>query len=475
MDKIKRERWKRKFGEWFSENIENAGIIDIRYPIKGTYVWLPYGFKLRKHLIDLLRRLHNETGHEETLFPLLIPEQEFMKEAKHVKGFENEVYWVTHGGIEELNVKLAIRPTSETAIYPMFALWIRSHKDMPLKIYQVVNVFRYETKSTKPLIRLREITTFKEAHTAHATKEDAEKQVKEAISIYKKFFDELGIPYIISKRPEWDKFPGAEYTTAFDTIMPDGKSLQIATVHNLAQNFSKTFEIKFEDVNGEQNYAYQTCYGISDRAIASHLALHGDDLGLCLSPEVAPFQIVVVPILYEGKEEAVNAHLKKVLKILENFRIHIDDRNETPGSKFYYWEKKGVPLRIEIGPKDAEANAVTVAIRSNGKKEQVKLEALSLHLKNTILEIKNTLRERAWSFLSEMTSSALSLEEAEKILKRKGGIIKTSWCGKKECAEKIENELNVRLLGINEEERKKGKCIACGEETESVLNIAKAY
>jgi prolyl-tRNA synthetase len=279
----KKERLKKDFISWLNSIIDTAKILDIRYPIKGTYVWYPYGYKLRRLILGIIGEFLDESGHEEALFPLLIPEEEFMKEAIHVKGFEDEVYWVTHGGLSELNVKLALRPTSETAIYPMFALWIRSHADLPIKVYQVVNAFRYETKSTRPLIRLREITTFIEAHTAHQTYEEAEKNVQEAVRIYKKFFGAIGVPYVVTRRPDWDKFPGADYTIAFDTILPDGKTLQIGTVHNLGTTFAKTFDITFENPKGDQEYAYQTCYGISDRAIASHLAIHGDDKGNCIS------------------------------------------------------------------------------------------------------------------------------------------------------------------------------------------------
>jgi len=198
-----RERWRDNFSEWYNEVIERAQILDVRYPVKGLYVWFPYGFQVRRYVLEVIRRLLDEKCHQETLFPLLIPEDEFAKEAQHIKGFEDEVYWVTHGGLEPLNVKLALRPTSETAIYPMFKVWIRSHSDMPLKVYQVVNTFRYETKHTRPLIRLREITTFKEAHTAHASWEDAEAQVREAVGVYRAFFDALGIPYTVSRRPNW--------------------------------------------------------------------------------------------------------------------------------------------------------------------------------------------------------------------------------------------------------------------------------
>ena len=286
------------FSEWFHDILEEAEIIDMRYPIKGMHVWLPQGFKIRKHTLNILRDILDE-DHEEVLFPLLIPEDELAKEAIHVKGFEDEVYWITHGGLTKLNKKLALRPTSETAMYPMFSLWVRSHSDLPMKFYQVVNTFRYETKHTRPLIRVREITTFTEAHTIHINKEDTENQVNRAVEIYKMFFDALGIPYVITTRPEWDKFPGADYTVAFDTLLNDGKTLQIGTVHNLGQTFARTFDITYETESGEHEYVYQTCYGLSDRVIASILGVHGDEKGLCIPPAVSPYQIVIVPIIFK--------------------------------------------------------------------------------------------------------------------------------------------------------------------------------
>ena len=307
-----------EFSEWYSDILEKAEIYDVRYPIKGCGVYLPYGFKIRRYTFEIIRKLLDESGHDETLFPMLIPEDLLAKEAEHIKGFEDEVYWVTHGGKTPLDVKLALRPTSETPIYYMMKLWVKVHTDLPIKIYQIVNTFRYETKHTRPLIRLREIMTFKEAHTAHSTKEEAEEQVKQAISIYKKFFDALGIPYLISKRPEWDKFPGAEYTMAFDTIFPDGRTMQIATVHNLGQNFAKTFEIIFETPTGDKDYAYQTCYGISDRGIASIIAIHGDEKGLILPPIVAPIQIVIVPLIFKGKEDIVMEKAKEIYEKLKD-------------------------------------------------------------------------------------------------------------------------------------------------------------
>ncbi|NOZ58288.1 MAG: proline--tRNA ligase [Euryarchaeota archaeon] len=469
-----RERWKENFSEWYSEVIERAEILDVRYPVKGVYVWRPYGFKIRSRVVELIRRILDATGHEEALFPLLIPEHEFAKEAKHIAGFEDEVYWVTHGGLTELKVKLALRPTSETAIYPIFALWIRSHADMPLKIYQVVNTFRYETKHTRPLIRLREITTFKEAHTAHASAEDAERQVQEAIACYKRFFDALGVPYIVSRRPDWDKFPGAEYTVAFDTIFPDGRTLQIATVHNLGQNFSRTFEITFENPQGEQEYAYQTCYGISDRVIAALLALHGDDSGLCLMPEVAPIQVVVVPIWFKDKKELVDSEVEKLKEELRDFRVHVDARDIRPGAKYYDWELKGVPLRVELGPRDIEQGRVTLVRRDTGERFSVPRSEVRERVRETLEEISSWLRERARREMEGRIHSAQSIEEIRSQVVEKGGVVRTTWCGREACGKGIEDSADVDILGILEEEAQ-GTCVGCGERAERVIIMGRSY
>ena len=385
------------FSEWYGNILERAEIYDLRYPIKGCGVYLPYGFKIRRYAFEIIRNMLDETEHDEALFPMLIPEDLLAKEGEHIKGFEDEVYWVTHGGTTPLDVKLALRPTSETPIYYMMKLWMKVHTDLPIKVYQIVNTFRYETKHTRPLIRLREIMTFKEAHTAHATKEDAENQVKEAITIYKNFFDELGIPTIISKRPEWDKFPGAEYTMAFDTIFPDGKTMQIGTVHNLGQNFAKTFELEFETADGGKDYAYQTCYGISDRVIASIIALHGDEKGLILPPNVAPIQIVIVPLLFKGKEEIAMNKAKEIYKILKEkgFRVKLDDRDIRPGRKFNDWELRGVPLRIELGPRDIENKKITLYRRDTGEKFQMDEDDLLNEINGIMASISATIKEKA--------------------------------------------------------------------------------
>ena len=466
-----------EFSEWFHNILEEAEIIDTRYPIKGMHVWQPQGFKIRKHALQLLREILDE-DHEEVLFPLLIPEDELAKEAIHVKGFEEEVYWVTHGGLTPLNKKLALRPTSETAMYPMFALWVRSHSDLPMRFYQVVNTFRYETKHTRPLIRVREITTFKEAHTIHANSEEAEKQVERAIEIYSNFFDQLGIPYMVTRRPDWDKFPGADYTMAFDTLMPDGKTLQIGTVHNLGQTFARTFDITYETSEGEHEYVYQTCYGLSDRVIASLIGIHGDPSGLSLPPSVAPYQVVIVPVLFKkGAQDVLDFCQELKDKIQKaGLRVHLDDRDLRAGKKYYEWEMRGVPLRLEIGPRDIENEKMVILRRDTLNKETIDYqeETLINDLNNILNEIKENLKNKAWNKFQDNIRPAESLEEAGNILKDKKGIISFQWCGDESCGKAIEEYVKVDILGVGEESQD-GKCINCGAPAKNLAFLAKTY
>ncbi len=468
-----------EFSEWFHNILEEAEIIDTRYPVKGMHVWLPQGFKIRKHTLNILKEILDQ-DHEEVLFPLLIPEDELAKEAIHVKGFEEEVYWVTHGGLTELNKKLALRPTSETAMYPMFSLWVRNHSDLPMKYYQVVNTFRYETKHTRPLIRVREITTFKEAHTVHATAEETEQQVQEAVKIYKKFFDMLGIPYTVSKRPEWDKFPGAEYTVAFDTIMPDGKTLQIGTVHNLGQTFAKTFDITYETATGEHEYVYQTCYGLSDRVIASVIGIHGDKSGLCMPPNIAPYQVVIVPIIFKkGREEVMEfcRNLEEKLKSEANLRVYFDDRDIRAGKKYYEWEMRGVPLRIEVGPRDLENKKVVTYRRDTQEKEIIDYDQLAISetTYEIIGDISLTMKDKAWESFENSIRSVDSIEEAADEMSKAGGIITFNWCGDKDCGKDIEEKVRVDILGVQESDEENSRCINCDKPSKHLTLIAKTY
>jgi prolyl-tRNA synthetase len=468
-----------EFSEWFHNILEEAEIIDTRYPVKGMHVWLPQGFKIRKHTLKILKEILDKE-HEEVLFPLLIPEDELAKEAIHVKGFEEEVYWVTHGGLTELNKKLALRPTSETAMYPMFSLWVRNHSDLPMKYYQVVNTFRYETKHTRPLIRVREITTFIEAHTVHATAEETEQQVQDAVKVYKHFFDKLGIPYTICKRPEWDKFPGAEYTVAFDTIMPDGKTLQIGTVHNLGQTFAKTFDITYETASGEHEYVYQTCYGLSDRIIASVIGVHGDKAGLSLPPDIAPYQVVIVPIIFKkGGEEVIEfcKNLEEKFKLETDLRVYFDDRDIRAGKKYYEWEMRGIPLRIEVGPRDLQNKKIVTFRRDSQEKEIIDYEPSKIS--QTITEIMNDIslkmKENAWATLENNFRSVDSVEEAEDIISKYGGIVTFDWCGDRECGKDIEEKVKVDILGVQLSENENSKCINCDKPSKHITLLAKTY
>jgi prolyl-tRNA synthetase len=459
---------KENFSEWYHEILMMGEIVDNRYPVKGMCVWLPYGFALRKKVYEILRELL-DVDHQETLFPLMIPENEFMKEAQHIKGFEDEVYWVTKGGTSSLDVKLALRPTSETAIYPMFKLWIRSHADLPIRVYQIVNTFRYETKHTRPLIRLREITSFKEAHTAHANWEDAAQQVEIAIRRYSEFYRRLAIPFIVSKRPSWDKFPGADYTVALDVIMPDGRTLQVGTAHHLGSTFAKTYEITYETQNGEQKLVCQTCYGISERCIAALVSVHGDNKGLILPWVVAPKQVVIVPILMGDKGEVLkvsNLVLQRLQKA--SVRVYLDLGDERPGAKFYKWEMKGVPIRLEIGPKDIEKGVVTLA-RRDGIKKTVIMDDLLESVLNDANELHLFLHDKANNFMEARVKNAYSINEA--IEQTKQGVAIVPWCGQDGCGHFLEDQVAANLLGEPQDKQfSEAPCAVCG-----VLTVIRTY
>ncbi|WAC04598.1 MAG: proline--tRNA ligase [Methanoregula sp.] len=468
---------KHQFSEWYNDILWRAEIMDVRYPVKGLYVWYPYGFALRKHVYQRLRDLLDRE-HSEALFPLLIPEQEFMKEAEHIKGFEDEVYWVTHGGTSPLEVKLALRPTSETAIYPMYALWVRSHADLPLRIYQVVNTFRYETKQTRPLIRLREITSFMESHTVHATWDEAEAQVESEIVLTREFYESMCIPVIISKRPDWDKFPGADYTIAVDTVMPNGRTLQIGTVHHLGTHFSKTFAINYEDKNGEQQLANQTCYGISERCIAALIGVHGDDKGLILPPAVAAVQVVIVPILIGKRHDDVLASAQKLEEELKSagFRTKIDIRDMRPGAKYYWWELRGVPLRLELGPRDIDAGKVMAVTRLGGK-TSLDRAGIAGGTRKVLAEISQAMKAKAEEHVKNSLCTAGTVDALTAAL-NDSRVAVVPWCGDHGCGDAIEEKSSSSILGT--EARSPyvpdagGACVICGKPGKATL-VGRTY
>jgi len=466
------------FTEWFDNILFNADILDNRYPVKGFAVYKGWGWRIIRKIIEILEAELEATGHDPMLFPVVIPEDSFAKEAEHIKGFQSEVFWITHAGDRRLVRRMLLRPTSETAMYPLFAYWIRSHADLPLKIFQSVPIYRYETKATRPLFRMREFL-WNEAHTAHKDWEDAERQIREAVRIYETVFKRLGISYLILKRPDFDKFAGAVYSLAFDAWNPDGRVNQIGTVHNLGENFAKAFEITYEDIDGSHKNVVQTCYGLGiSRTLAALIAQHGDDHGLVLPPEIAPIQVVVVPIPYKGVEEEIYTYSREVYeKIREaGIRVHIDEEDKQPGEKYYYWEMFGVPIRVEVGPEDLRRRCVTLSRRDTLERIVVKFDDLISAIQNLFERIMENISERSWVTLKSMIVDAEDLESLRRIIKERK-IARVCWCDRIECAERIREESSGEIRGhrFDVEEKPNRPCIICGGEAKRVVYVARAY
>jgi len=461
------------FNEWYNEIVELADLCDKRYPIKGMNIWRPYGWKLMNNIDRLIRDEMVKTNHQEVCFPLLIPESFFKKEEEHIEGFGKEVFWVTHAGINQLEERWLLRPTSETAMYPIFSLWIRSHTDLPLKTFQIVNTFRYETKQTRAFIRVREIHFF-EAHTCHVDFEDAERQIKEDKEIAHRLLQKLCLPYMFSKRPDWDKFAGAYYTISIDVLMPSGRTLQIGSIHQYRDNFAKPYEISYETEKGTHAFCHQTTYGMSERLLGALVGVHGDNKGLIIPPEVAPLQVVIIPIIFKGKEKGVLEASETLHKKLlhEGIRSHIDDRETTPGNKYYDWELKGVPLRVEIGPIDVEKNELTMVRRDISKKKSVPLKDAEKAIQAELQALVQTIYANAEKFLNENMHCVLTVEEA----KEKTGIVALPWCRNKDCALEIENVLEGNTLGEPIENAVcTDPCPVCGAPAKTWMRFAKTY
>lgn len=467
---------KSNFGEWYLEVLEKAEVVDQRYGVKGFQVFMPLGMLTIKRIEDLFEDALEDKDHKPVLFPVVIPESYLKKESKHIKGFEEEVFWITHAGRNKLDERICLRPTSETAMYPLFSLWVRSYANLPLKIYQTCAVYRYETKMTKPLLRGREFLWI-EAHTAQRNWEDAEEQTKEDCAIFKKVMDYIGIPFLFLKRPDWDKFPGADNTYAFETIMPDGKALQIGTSHNLGENFSKVFNVKYTDENGKKRFATTTSFGPGImRILGAVISIHGDDKGIILSPSIAPIQIVIVPIYTGITRSRVMEKCGEILgKLEDQFRVHLDDREQyTPGFKFHEWELKGVPLRIEIGPKDIEERKITLVRRDFLERVSIEEDKLEEQILETLDSIGFQLQKRAQEIMA--VNDADDYKDVKQKLKE-GGFIRISFCMNEKCAEKLKEETTAEVKGTLTIERMKPKekCAICENKAKEVVYIAKTY
>lgn len=469
------------FSEWYSQVLVKAGLVDLRYNVQGFIVHRPWLMRIIKAIYKFFEEELEKTGHEPVLFPLVIPEENFEKEKEHVKGFSPEVFWVTEAGDEKLERKLALRPTSETAFYYMYSFWIQSWRDLPLKLYQSVSVYRNES-NTRPLIRGREFLWI-EAHCAFPTHEDALKQVREDMENSRKvIWEKLGIPFLFLRRPPWDKFAGAEDTYAADTLMPDGRVLQISSTHDLGQRFARAFNVTFLDKDGERKYVWQTCYGPGVWRIAAALiAVHGDDKGLVLPFSVAPIQIVIVPIYYrEGDKEKVLSKAREVEKLLseKGYRVIVDEREEyTPGWKFNDWELKGVPVRIEVGRREVEESKLTIYRRDTGEKKGIDEKELLVVVEQLEKNILENLKSRAKAFMESRTIEARTREEVKEAL-GKGYLVKMPFCGREECAMNLKEETDggkIRGMEIGFKEGNYGKCAWCGSDARQIVYVAKSY
>jgi prolyl-tRNA synthetase len=467
------------FSEWYTQVVIKAELADYA-PVKGLIVLRPDGYSIWESLKLSLDSKLVATGHRNGFLPVLIPESLLGKEKAHFAGFNPEVFWVTHSGDGEIGDKLALRPTSETLAYTMYAKWIRSWRDLPLKINFWNSALRAEIKGTKPFLRTSEFL-WQEGHTAHADKDEAEKEVTDILEIYKKTVEEeIAIPVITGRKSEKEKFVGAVYTLTMESLMPDGKALQMGTTHFLGQNFSKPFEVKYADKNNIENFVWQTSWGVSWRLIGGMIMVHGDDKGLVLPPRVAPIQVVIIPIYHSDEEkEKILATCGDIEMLLtaRNIRVHLDDRDQvTPGFKFNDWEMKGIPIRIELGPKDLENQNFILVRRDNGQKQEVSLnQEFSVDTEIELDNIHNDMFANAKKILDERTTTLETYDEFKSELE-KGMLIKAPICDNPTCEEKIKEETGADIRVIPDGcEDDSSKCVYCNGQSKIRPLFARGY
>jgi prolyl-tRNA synthetase len=465
--------------EWYTQVVTKAELADYS-SMKGFMVLRPYGFSIWERIREHLDRKLKEANHSNAYFPLFIPESFLKKEADHFKGFTPEVFWVTHAGDNQLSERLAVRPTSETIIYEAYSKWVRSWRDLPLLINVWNSVLRAEITATRPFIRTSEFL-WQEGHTVHATKEDADNEVMMILEFYRRLIEEeMAVPVISGYKTDREKFVGALYTTTLEAMMPDGKALQMGTSHNLGQNFSKPFEIKYLGKDEHTHYAWTTSWGVSWRLISAIIMLHGDDKGLIVPPRIAPIQIVIVPIYYkEGNNDAITTKSHQICDLLikSGFAAHLDERDQyTPGWKFNEWELKGVPLRLELGPKDIEKRHVTLVRRDNLQRIAVEDNDVVSRVSQTLDEIQTQLFSAAKAFLNQSISQAQDYDHFKKALDERGGFIRACWCGNSDCENEIKAETGATIRTVpfvNEDVF--SACVHCAKTATKVVYFARAY
>ena len=465
------------FSRWYLDVVRRAELADYT-PVKGCMAIRPYGYAIWELIQQGLDRRFKETGHVNAYFPLFIPESLLMREAEHVEGFAPQVAWVTRGGEEDLEERLIIRPTSEVIIGTMYSKWIKSWRDLPVLINQWANVVRWE-KVTRPFLRTTEFL-WQEGHTAHETQEEAQDETMRILALYKDFVErELAMPVIDGQKSDSEKFAGASRTYSIEALMGDGRALQAGTSHNLGQNFAKAFEIQFQGRDKNLQYAWTTSWGVSTRLIGGVIMTHGDDSGLILPPRVAPYQVVIVPIARGNWQETVLPRARDIQSELmrQGVRVMLDDRDAyTPGWKFAEWEMRGVPLRLEIGPKDIEKSQVLLARRDTREKLPTPMEGLAANIRALLDTIQNNLFERALKFRQEHTQRASSYDEFKALMEGRPGFVIAPWCGSAECEAEIKAETQATLRNIPlTSGAASGACVKCGRPAAAEAWFAKAY
>lgn len=458
--------------QWYNEVVPAAELA-CHGPVRGTMVVRPYGCAIWENIKSVLDKRIKETGHQNAMFPLFIPESYLRKEAEHVEGFSPELAVVTHAGGKKLEEPLVVRPTSETIIYAMFAQWIKSWRDLPLKVNQWANVVRWEMR---PRLFLRTTEFFwQEGHTAHETEAEADEEANLMINEYRKLLEDfLAVPVYMGKKSESEKFAGADYTLTCEAIMPDGKALQMCTSHRLKQQFGAAFGIEFQDRNGNLAHPYYTSWGFTTRSIGALIMTHGDDKGLVLPPNLAPYQIVIVPIVKQDTKDTVLKAATEIQNSLsDNFRVHLDDRDERPGAKYYEWELKGVPLRLEIGARDLEKSECTLVDRLTGVKETVALDKLSFTIKSKLEDMQAELFKRVQQRATSLVKTGAKLADFAQDMSDNSFVYFTYWCGDSNCEKELKKyQSSIRC--ILEDEKNK-ECFYCEKNSKYKVLVGKSY
>ncbi|MCL2350088.1 MAG: proline--tRNA ligase [Defluviitaleaceae bacterium] len=462
------------FAQWYTDIVKKAGLVEYS-GVKGCVILLPYGYAIWEQIQKELDARFKATGHENVYFPMFIPESLLEREKDHVEGFAPEVAWVTHGGSDELTERLCIRPTSEVLFCEHFANAIQSHRDLPKKYNQWCSVVRWE-KSTRPFLRTREFL-WQEGHTAHATAEEAAQETLDMLHLYADFFEDfLAMPVLRGRKTDKEKFAGAKETYTVESLMQDGQSLQSGTTHNFSDGFARAFDIKYTSKENKLEYVHQSSWGVSTRMMGGLIMTHGDDSGLVLPPNVAPIQVAIIPVMMhkDGVLDATNAVKDRL--VAKGLRVKLDDSDYTPGWKFAEYEMKGVPLRLEMGPKDIEAGQAVLVRRDTREKTIIKLDNLEQEVAAALEGLQTALYEAARQNRDNRTAHAKNVAELKDILDTKPGFIKGMWCGDVVCEDAVKEQATATSRCIPFEQERVGEgCLVCGKATETMVIWGRAY